>query len=58
MSSKWAQPLLRQLLNSLVVGGIVALSTLGDWTTVGKAAGLAFLIEFRNYLEIWRKEAS
>lgn len=45
-----------QLLNSLVVGGIVFISTLGpgwdlNWVPALKGAGITFLIEMRNYLQ-------
>lgn len=56
MKSGWYKLLPEQILNAGVVAGIVALSTLGDWMVVGKAAGLVFLVEMRKYLELGRKE--
>ena len=56
MKSGWYKLLPEQILNAGVVAGIVALSTLGDWMAVGKAAGLVFLLELRKYLELGRKE--
>ena len=56
MKSDWYKLLPEQIFNAGVVAGIVALSTLGDWMAVGKAAGLVFLLELRKYLELGRKE--
>ena len=55
MKSGWYKLLPEQILNASVVAGIVALSTLGDWMAVGKAAGLVFLLELRKFLELGRK---
>ena len=51
MRKDWYKLLPEQVLNAGIVAGIVALSTLGDWMVVGKAAGLAFLLELRKYLD-------
>ena len=56
MRKRWYQLLLEQILNAGIVAGIVALSTLGDLVVVGKAAGLAFLIEMRKYVDKGQKE--
>lgn len=53
----WLWILLEQVINSVIVGGIVFLSTLGpgnalEWIPAAKGFGLTFLFELRKYRQL------
>jgi hypothetical protein len=53
----WWKELPSQMLNSLIVGGIAALATVGDWLAVGKIFGLTFLLEMRKFLDLNKRKS-
>ena len=57
MTHLWLRVLVEQLLNSLIVSGIVFITTLGTgeglaWIPAAKGFGLVFLLEMRKYRQI------
>jgi len=53
----WRRVLSEQIINSMIVGGIVFITTLGpgqslEWIPAAKGFGLTFLIEMRKYARL------